>query len=97
MELGATLRLAMACRDEGGLQPRNDLFSYDTVQQTWRHPASEAVGLPQPRNAHTMTLLPDGRLLAHGGWEPFKISFDDTFVIDPRKFEWRLHVGDEEW
>lgn len=89
-------RNGSGCRAEGGLQPQNDLFAFDAVQRTWQHPASETSGLPQPRNAHSMTSLADGRLLIHGGWDPFKVSFNDTYAIEPRKLAWRSHIADEE-
>lgn len=83
-------------KDTGGLQPLNDLFMYDPRAGLWKWPAKE-VSSPRPRNAHSLTPLQNGRLLMHGGWDPFKLSYNDTFLLDPSAIQWEDHSPDVDW
>jgi len=59
----------------------NDTFVLDTATDAWKWPEVDATTAPKPRNAHSLTALDDGRLLLHAGWDPFKVSFNDTCVL----------------
>ena len=71
---------AHICREGGGLQPMNDLIVFNTKERRWRWPQPR--GGPSPRNAGSLTALADGRLVAHGGWDPFKETYNDTFLLE---------------
>lgn len=41
---------------------------------------------PSPRNAGTLTALADARLVFFGGWNPFRVSYNDTYVLDVTRY-----------
>lgn len=75
----------MGCRQEGGLQPLNDLFVFDIKSCSWQWPKIDSESVPSPRNAHIAANL-KGQLLISGGWDPFKKSYNDTFLLN-NKFQ----------
>lgn len=79
----AAVRRFLSNREEGGLQPLDDLFALDTKTMTWRYPKLAPAGAgPSPRNAATLTAVGGTHLVLHGGWNPFVKSYNDTFVMD---------------
>lgn len=70
--------------DGSGLQPLNDLFVLNTEgEMRWEYPGVDPeVPGPSPRNAGTLTALEGGRLVFFGGWDPFRLSYNDTYLLD---------------
>ena len=78
----ATLLCAWpARRSEAGLQPLGDCWALDTEALSWRELALER-DAPSARNAAVGSRLADGRLAVHGGWWPFKESYNDTHLLE---------------
>lgn len=82
------LPVRFCCREEGGLQPLDDTFVLDTTANEWRWPeeGSGSGGKPAARNAGTMNLVgggPEsgGQLLLHGGWKPFVVTWNDSWLL----------------
>ena len=89
--------IIMCCGAESavpiGLCPRGDCWKLtvpeDGGEATWEMLVAESQedaaaampGAPGPRNAATLTPLPDGKLLLHGGWRPFKSTYGDSFAL----------------
>ena len=70
-----------ACREDGsGLQPLNDTFMYSTTNDEW-HKVETAGKPPAARNAAVACLVEQNQMLLHGGWEPFRNTFSDTFLL----------------
>ena len=68
-------------REDGAeLQPLNDTFVLDTQTLQWRWPTVSSGIIPAARNAATMNGV-GGRLVLHGGWDPFKTTYNDTFLL----------------
>lgn len=66
--------------DGSGLQPLDDTFVLNTEKLEWQWPEVNDAK-PAARNAATAALLPDGRILLHGGWYPFKETYNDTWIL----------------
>lgn len=76
----------------GGLEMLQDVFVYDTVNDTWGVPdvqplvlddgsSSDSATLPPGRNAAVMVAL--GRqLLLHGGWRAFVETYNDSYLVN---------------
>ncbi|KAK9839199.1 hypothetical protein WJX81_000851 [Elliptochloris bilobata] len=67
--------------DQSGLQPLSDTLVLDTQSMTWQYPRVTGGAAPSPRNAAMMVAV-GSRLVLHGGWYPFKQSYNDTYVMD---------------
>lgn len=63
----------------------NDLFVFDPATESWQWPDIDQATAPSPRNAHAAARLSNGQLLVTGGWDPFKKSYADTFILDVAK------------
>lgn len=37
--------------------------------------------VPAARNAATLNAVPGGPLVLHGGWDPFKQTYNDTYLM----------------
>ena len=68
-------------REEGGLQPLSDCFVYDTVHNVWEEPEVIGGNKFRARNAHTLTTISGNKAVAHGGWNPFVETYNDTFEM----------------
>lgn len=66
--------------DGSGLQPLDDLVVLDTEKLSWEYPQIEGVR-PSARNAAVISAVGDV-LVLQGGWDPFKVTYNDTFVLD---------------
>jgi len=80
------LSVCFCCREEGGLQPLDDTFVLDTTANEWRWPEEGSGSKPAVRNAGTMNLVgggPEsaGQLLLHGGWKPFVVTWNDSWLL----------------
>ena len=88
------------CRNEGGLQPLNDFFVLDTEKLQWLYPKLAGGAGPSPRNAATLIRVGE-KLVLHGGWNPFVLTYNDTYVMDLSGFdELRKDASldpDEDW
>ncbi|KAK9822770.1 hypothetical protein WJX74_006897 [Apatococcus lobatus] len=73
-------------KDDGsGLQPTSELFAYNVSSNQWELFQANDSASNQPfkaRNAHIFSTC-GSDLLAHGGWDPFKRTYNDTFVCTP--------------
>ena len=66
--------------DGSGLQPLDDIFSYSITKDLWQKHEVSGRG-PAARNAAVACLIDKNKMLLHGGWEPFKNTFSDSFVL----------------
>lgn len=66
--------------DGSGLQPLDDVFSYDTVDNAWQKEPVAGQG-PSARNAAIACAVADRKMLLHGGWDPFKQTYCDSFIL----------------
>ena len=66
--------------DGSGLQPLEDVFSYSIPENTWQRFDVAGQG-PRARNAAIACVIADKHMLLHGGWDPFKHTYDDTFTL----------------
>ena len=79
--------IVMCCGAEAtpnGLNPRADVWALELDGEggAWTQLlADDAPNAPGPRNAATLTPLPDGKLLLHGGWRPFVSTYGDSHVL----------------
>lgn len=68
-----------------GLLPRDDAWLLrvpaDAPAQ-WEPLAPHDAKPPPARNAATLVHAGDGRLVLHGGWQPFVRTYDDTHVLE---------------
>ena len=68
-------------RDDGsGLQPLDDVVSYNTEQNTWHHHTVMGPS-PKARNAAFACAVADKQMLLHGGWDPFRQTYSDSFIL----------------
>ena len=65
-----------------GLQPLGDFWASSPPGEGEWVAVQPAGGGPSPRNAAATAALPGGRLLVVGGWNPFRVSYDDTWVLE---------------
>lgn len=78
----------LLCRNDGsGLQPTSELFAYNIANDQWElHGPSDAAAASdnsfKARNAHIFSAC-GSRLIAHGGWDPFKKTYNDTIIWTP--------------
>ena len=71
----------MVCREDGsGLQPLDDVFQYSITDDAWQSPELSGEG-PAARNAAVACFVGDNRILVHGGWDPFKHTYDDSYLL----------------
>lgn len=66
--------------DGSGLHPLEDVFSYSTPDNTWQRHNVTGHG-PRARNAAIACVIVEKHMLLHGGWDPFKETYDDTFIL----------------
>eukprot|EP00928_Gymnodinium_smaydae_P007510 TRINITY_DN12697_c0_g3_i2.p1 TRINITY_DN12697_c0_g3~~TRINITY_DN12697_c0_g3_i2.p1 ORF type:complete len:761 (-),score=92.92 TRINITY_DN12697_c0_g3_i2:428-2710(-) len=73
----------------GGLNPRADVWALvfpegEDGDASWTLLLDDcAPGAPRPRNAASLTSLGKGKgMLLHGGWNPFKETFADSFILE---------------
>lgn len=72
--------------DGSGLQPLDDVCSYSTVDNAWQiH--TMAGQSPSARNAAIACVVADRRMLLHGGWDPFKQTYSDSFILQSEAAE----------
>ena len=81
---------ALHREDGSGLQPLDDVFSYSTVDNAWRINTVAGRG-PSARNAAIACVVADAKMLLHGGWDPFKQTYSDSFVLQSEAVEARSH------
>lgn len=77
------LTSACWCREDGqGLDSLNDLWTFNTESEQWQSQGkSDAQSGPSPRNAAVMEAV-GNQLVHHGGWLPFKQTYNDTWTLD---------------
>lgn len=81
--------------EEGGLNPRADLWALDVKAGTWTCLLDDGEDTPSVltrRNAATLsgplpytpsgTTAKSATFALHGGWHPFRVTFDDTVYLD---------------
>ncbi len=69
-------------REDGrGLQPLGDCWALDTQALKWQQLQIEG-DQPEPRNAAVLAALGGRRLVYHGGWKPFRETYNDTYVME---------------
>ena len=86
--------------DPAGLLPLGDLWRLDLRSREWEEvaladpsadPSSPSSSSPSPRNASAFGVvdLPGGKrgLLIHGGWDPFRKTHDDTWLLTEEEEE----------
>ena len=80
--------------DPAGLLPLGDLWRLDLESREWEEvlaPSSSSSPSPSPRNASAFGVvdLPGGKkgLLIHGGWDPFRKTHDDTWLLTEEEEE----------
>ena len=80
--------------DPAGLLPLGDLWRLDLKSREWEEvvgSASSSSSSPSPRNASAFGVveLPGGKkgLLIHGGWDPFRKTHDDTWLLTEEEEE----------
>ena len=79
--MSSLLFTSWCCREDGsGLQPLDDVIVYDTQHNRWEQPAVSG-SKPRARNAAVASMVSDKEMLLHGGWNPFKETYDDSFVL----------------
>lgn len=66
--------------DGGGLQPLDDVCSYSTVDNAWQMQKVAGRG-PSARNAAIACVVAERKMLLHGGWDPFKQTYSDSFIL----------------
>ena len=86
------ISVCMGHRDDGsGLQPTAELFAYDISSNQWHllgdseqseSSSDSANPAYHARNAHIFCKVGPA-LIAHGGWDPFRKTYNDTFVWNP--------------
>lgn len=77
---------AAAHREDGsGLQPLDDLFTYNTVENAWQKEPVAGQG-PSARNAAIACGVAEGKMLLHGGWDPFKQTYGDSFILQSEAY-----------
>lgn len=69
--------------DGSGLQPLDDVFSYNIVDNAWQKEPVAGQG-PSARNAAIACDVADGKMLLHGGWDPFKQTYGDSFILQSK-------------
>lgn len=62
------------------LKPLDDTFVLDTVKKQWRWPAQDFGPQPPARNAATLNCTAGNNLVLYGGWDPFQLTYNDTWV-----------------
>lgn len=67
-------------REEGGLQPLDDAWVFDTEEERWEEPVITGCR-PSARNAAVLVAGSEGTLVYHGGWRAFQETYNDTFVM----------------
>ena len=78
---------AAVLREDGsGLQPLDDVCSYSTVDNAW-HIITVAGQGPSARNAAIACVVADRKMLLHGGWDPFKQTYSDSFILQSEAAE----------
>ena len=78
-----SLNVAVATvhREDGsGLQPLDDVYSYSIVDNTWQNHTTTGHG-PSARNAAIACVIADNKMLLHGGWDPFRQTYSDSFIL----------------
>lgn len=65
---------------DGGLVPLGDAWALDTAAEEWKELEISGVR-PAPRNAAAAAVLKSGEVLLQGGWEAFKHTYNDTFIM----------------
>ena len=53
---------------------------YSTTDDEW-HKIETSGTSPAARNAAVACLVEQNKMLLHGGWEPFRNTFSDTFLL----------------
>ncbi|KAL3157872.1 hypothetical protein ABBQ32_012283 [Trebouxia sp. C0010 RCD-2024] len=66
--------------DGSGLQPLDDVYSYSTLDNTWQKQTTTGQG-PSARNAAIACVVADNEMLLHGGWDPFRQTYSDSFIL----------------
>lgn len=71
-------------KDAGGLQPLDDVVLYNTEENSWLAPETSS-SVPKARNAASLCGLNEeqGEFLLYGGWHPFVVTYNDTWVVTP--------------
>ena len=72
--------------DGNGLQPLNDVCCYSTVDNAWQTVTVAGQG-PSARNAAIACVVADRKMLLHGGWDPFKQTYSDSFLLQSEAIE----------
>lgn len=72
--------------DGNGLQPLDDVCSYSTVDNAWQTDTVVGQG-PSARNAAIACVVADRKMLLHGGWDPFKQTYSDSFLLQSEAVE----------
>lgn len=81
--LACSLSIAVATMyrvDGSGLQPLDDVYSYSTLDNTWQKQTTTGQG-PSARNAAIACVVADNEMLLHGGWDPFRQTYSDSFIL----------------
>ena len=58
----------------------DDIFVYNISDNAWQKPVVSGKG-PAARNAAVACLADDNSILLHGGWNPFKLTYDDSYIL----------------
>ncbi|KAL0052870.1 hypothetical protein WJX82_009025 [Trebouxia sp. C0006] len=66
--------------DGSGLQPLDDTLVYSTIEDEWQK-TDISGSVPAARNAAVACLIEQDKMLMHGGWEPFRNTYSDSFVL----------------
>ena len=73
--------VSVICREDGkGLQPLDDVFVYNVEHNAWQQPTVTGPK-PRARNAAVACLVTPTSMLLHGGWNPFRETYEDTFYL----------------
>lgn len=57
------------------------MWALDTEALAWRELSVQG-SAPNARNAAVMGALAGGRLLLHGGWWPFRETYNGTYLME---------------